>query len=106
AAMANLDILERENLLGESKRLEASLHTHLQPLAEHPRVAEVRSGLGAVAAVQLADPAEALLFVKTLREHGISGRAAGQGAMQISPTFVMTDDQVAEMAAGILAALG
>ncbi|MDF2896516.1 MAG: putative aminotransferase, partial [Rhodococcus erythropolis] len=32
--------------------------------------------------------------------------AAGQGAMQISPTFVMTDDQVAEMAAGILAALG
>ncbi|MFF1390079.1 MULTISPECIES: aminotransferase family protein [Rhodococcus] len=106
AAMANLDILERENLLGESKRLEASLHTHLQPLAEHPRVAEVRSGLGAVAAVQLADPAEALPFVKTLREHGISGRAAGQGAMQISPTFVMTDDQVAEMAAGILAALG
>ncbi|MER5837306.1 aminotransferase class III-fold pyridoxal phosphate-dependent enzyme, partial [Streptomyces sp. NPDC002130] len=39
AAMANLDIVERENLLGESKRLEASLHTHLQPLAEHPRVA-------------------------------------------------------------------
>ncbi|MFF9560823.1 aspartate aminotransferase family protein [Streptomyces albus] len=106
AAMANLDIVERENLLGESKRLEASLHTHLQPLAEHPRVAEVRSGLGAVAAVQLVDPAEALPFVKTLREHGISGRAAGQGAMQISPTFVMTDDQVAEMAAGILAALG
>lgn len=106
AAMANLDILERENLLAESKRLEASLHTHLQPLAEHPRVSEVRSGLGAVAAVQLADPAEALPFVKTLREHGISGRAAGQGAMQISPTFVMTDDQVAEMAAGILAALG
>ncbi|MER2222174.1 MAG: aminotransferase class III-fold pyridoxal phosphate-dependent enzyme [Rhodococcus sp. (in: high G+C Gram-positive bacteria)] len=106
AAMANHDIVERENLLGDSKRLEASLHTHLQPLAEHPRVAEVRSGLGAVAAVQLVDPAEALPFVKTLREHGISGRAAGQGAMQISPTFVMTDDQVAEMAAGILAALG
>ena len=78
----------------------------LQPLAEHPRVAEVRSGLGAVAAVQLADPAEALPFVKTLRLHGISGRAAGRGAMQISPTFVMTDDQVAEMAARILAALG
>ncbi|WP_424806482.1 aspartate aminotransferase family protein [Rhodococcus sp. 27YEA15] len=106
AAMANLDIIEREDLLGESKRLEASLHAYLQPLAEHPRVAEVRSGLGAVAAVQLVDAAEALPLVKTLREHGISGRAAGQGAMQISPAFVMTDDQVAELAAGILAALG
>ncbi|WP_181319592.1 aminotransferase class III-fold pyridoxal phosphate-dependent enzyme [Rhodococcus sp. OK519] len=106
AAMANLDIVERENLLAESKRLESALQTHLGPLADHPRVAEVRSGLGAVAAVQLADPAEALPFVKTLREHGISGRAAGQGAMQFSPSFVMTDEQVAEMAAGVRAALG
>ncbi len=106
AALANLDILERENLLEESARLERSLHEHLSPLAEHPRVAEVRSGLGAVAAVQLADPAEALPFVKTLREYGISGRAAGVGAMQFSPSFVMTDDEVAEMAAGVLKALG
>ncbi|ORL30906.1 adenosylmethionine-8-amino-7-oxononanoate aminotransferase [Prescottella equi] len=106
AAMANLDIVERENLLAESKRLESSLHEHLAPLADHPRVAEVRSGLGAVAAVQLVDPAEALPFVKTLRAHGVSGRAAGQGAMQFSPSFVMTDEQVAEMAAGVRAALG
>ncbi|WP_137724791.1 aspartate aminotransferase family protein [Prescottella subtropica] len=106
AAMANLDILERENLLAESKRLEASLHEHLSPLADHPRVAEVRSGLGAVAAVQLADPTEAAPFVRTLRAHGISGRAAGQGALQFSPAFVMTDEQVADMAAGVRAALG
>lgn len=106
AALANLDILEREHLLDESKRLEASLHERLAPLAQHPRVQEIRSGLGAVAAVQLADPAEALPFVKTLREHGISGRATGQGAMQISPPFVTTDDQVAELVAGFTAALG
>ncbi|MFC7448076.1 aspartate aminotransferase family protein [Rhodococcus daqingensis] len=106
AALANLNIIERENLLAESARLERSLHEHFAPLAEHPRVQEVRSGLGAVAAVQLADPAEALPFVKTLREHGISGRAAGAGAMQFSPAFVMTDDQVAEMAGCVLKALG
>ncbi|MFH5206755.1 aspartate aminotransferase family protein [Antrihabitans sp. NCIMB 15449] len=106
AAMANLDIMERENLLDESKRLEGSLHKHLSPLADHPRVQEVRSGLGAVAAVQLADPAEALPFVKTLRQHGVSGRAAGVGAMQFSPSFVMTDEQVAELAERVLAALG
>ncbi|NLU81412.1 aminotransferase class III-fold pyridoxal phosphate-dependent enzyme [Rhodococcus sp. HNM0569] len=106
AAMANLDILERENLLAESKRLEASLDRWLSPLADHPRVAEVRSGLGAVAAVQLADPTEALPFVGELRAHGVSGRAAGQGAMQISPSFVMTDEQVQELAERIAAALG
>ncbi|MFI6168568.1 aspartate aminotransferase family protein [Nocardia sp. NPDC051052] len=106
AALANLDIVERENLLDESARLEATLHEKLAPLAEHPRVAEVRSGLGAVAAVQLVDPAEGLPMVKTLRAHGVSSRAAGQGAMQISPSFVMTDEQVDEMVEGFTRALG
>ncbi|ATQ27589.1 adenosylmethionine-8-amino-7-oxononanoate aminotransferase [Rhodococcus ruber Chol-4] len=106
AALANLDILERENLLAESARLERTLHEKLSPLAEHPRVAEVRSGLGAVAAVQLADASEALQFVKTLRQHGISSRAAGQGALQISPSFVMTDEQVQDLADGFASALG
>lgn len=106
AAMANLDILEREDLLTEAARLERILHEKLAPLAGHPRVAEVRSGLGAVAAVQLADPSEAARFVKSLRRHGISGRAAGQGALQISPAFVMTDDQVQDLVDGFAAALG
>ncbi|WP_433632796.1 aspartate aminotransferase family protein [Nocardia sp. CA-120079] len=106
AALANLAIIERENLLAEAKRLESTLHEKLAPLADHPRVAEVRSGLGVVAAIQLADPSEGLPFVKALRAHGISGRAAGQGAMQISPSFVMTDTQVDELVEGFTRALG
>lgn len=106
AALANLAIIEREGLIEEAARLEQTLHTALAPLAEHPRVREVRSGLGAVAAVQLADPAEAPGFVKALRAEGISGRAAGGGALQISPSFVMTDAQVADLAAGFARALG
>jgi len=106
AALANLAIIEREGLLDEAKRLESTLHAKLAPLADHPRVAEVRSGLGAVAAIQLADPSAGLPLVKTLREHGISGRAAGQGAMQISPSFVMTDNQVDELVEGFTRALG
>ncbi|MGK8523239.1 aspartate aminotransferase family protein [Nocardia asteroides] len=105
AALANLDIIEREGLLDAALRLESSLRDRLSVLAEHPRVAEVRSGLGAVAAVQLADPTEGPPLVRTLRAHGISGRAAGQGAMQISPAFVMTDDQVAELVEGFTRAL-
>ncbi|WP_067700366.1 aminotransferase family protein [Nocardia jejuensis] len=106
AAVANLDIIERENLLEASKNLEALLHEHFAPLADHARVSEVRSGLGAVAAIQLADPAEALGMVKTLRAHGVSTRAAGAGALQISPTFVITEAQVAEMAERFAKALG
>ncbi|WP_024806079.1 aspartate aminotransferase family protein [Nocardia sp. BMG51109] len=106
AAMANLDILEREDLLGASKNLESLLEEHLSPLAAHPRVAEVRSGLGAVAAVQMADPAEGPAMVKALRAQGVSGRAAGQGALQISPSFVISEEQVAELAAAFGRALG
>lgn len=106
AAMANLDIIEREGLLDASKSLESLLHEHLSPLAAHARVSEVRSGLGAVAAVQLADPSEGPAMVKALRAQGVSGRAAGQGALQISPSFVITEQQVAELAAGIVRALG
>lgn len=105
AALANLDIIEREDLLTAALRLESSLHDQLSVLADHPRVAEVRSGFGAVAAVQLADPAEGPRLVGTLRAHGISSRAAGQGAMQISPAFVMTDEQVAELVDGFTRAL-
>ncbi|SLJ83166.1 Uncharacterised protein [Mycobacteroides abscessus subsp. abscessus] len=36
----------------------------------------------------------------------MSSRAAGQGALQISPAFVMTDEQVRELAAAFARALG
>ncbi len=106
AAMANLDIIEREDLLAAAGRLETALHVKLAHLADHPAVAEVRSGTGAVAAVQLVDPAAALGLAKAVRAQGIATRAVGAGGIQISPAFVMTDDQVDELAAGILAALG
>ncbi|MDY6809358.1 MAG: aminotransferase class III-fold pyridoxal phosphate-dependent enzyme [Actinomycetota bacterium] len=105
AAMANLDIIEREGLLAEAARLESDLATALGPLADLDSVAEVRTGLGAVTAVQLADAARALPMVGRLREHGVSGRAAGQGALQISPAFVMTTDEVGELAERMHAAL-
>ena len=106
AAMANLDIIESENLLAAAARLETTLHTRLAALAEHPAVQEVRSGFGAVAAVQLVDAGAALGLAKTLRGHGIATRAVGAGGIQISPAFVITDDQVDELVAGLTAALG
>ncbi len=105
AALANLDIIERENLLDGANRLESDLAQALSPLAELDSVAEVRTGLGAVSAVQLADPAKAMAAIGKLREHGVSGRAAGQGALQVSPAFVMTTEEVGELADRFAAAL-
>ncbi|MPZ60054.1 MAG: aminotransferase class III-fold pyridoxal phosphate-dependent enzyme [Propionibacteriales bacterium] len=104
-ALANLDIIERENLLDEAARLEKSISATFAPLAEHPLVEEVRSGVGALAAVQLLDAAHAPALVNTLRKHGVSSRAVGQGAVQVSPAFVMTDAQVQELADGLRAGL-
>jgi adenosylmethionine-8-amino-7-oxononanoate aminotransferase len=105
AAMANLDVIERENLLNEASRLEATLTRALAPLAEHPAVAEVRSGVGALAAVQLADVGQALGLARRLRSHGVATRAVGAGGIQFSPALVMTDGQVAQLAAATSAAL-
>lgn len=105
AAMANLDIIEREGLLAEADRLESDLAAALAPLAKLDSVSEVRTGLGAVSAVQLADPTAAVGMISRLREHGVSGRAAGQGALQISPAFVMTTEEVGELADRMRAAL-
>jgi adenosylmethionine-8-amino-7-oxononanoate aminotransferase len=104
-ALANLDILERENLLASALRLESTLDKELSVLADHPAVAEVRCGVGAVAAVQMADPAHAPVMIGLLRKHGISGRAVGAGGLQVSPAFVMTDDEVHDLARGFDSAL-
>ncbi|GAA4740575.1 aminotransferase class III-fold pyridoxal phosphate-dependent enzyme [Gordonia alkaliphila] len=105
AAMANFDIIEREGLLDEATRLEGDLAAAFAPLAELDAVAEVRTGVGAVTGVQLADPSDAQAAVLRLRKNGVAGRAAGMGALQISPAFVMTTAEVNEMAERFAAAL-
>ena len=89
----------RDTLIGKLR----DVNHHM--LADLDTVAEVRTGLGAVTAVQLADPATAPATVVKLREHGVSTRAAGQGALQISPAFVMTTAEVGELADRMRAAL-
>ncbi len=104
-AQRNLDILEREGLLAEAKRLESTLPKYLGHLADHPLVSEVRAGTGALAAVQLHRPELAAKLVKKLRGQAVSTRAVGAGAVQVSPAFVMTDDEVRLLADGLWAAL-
>jgi adenosylmethionine-8-amino-7-oxononanoate aminotransferase len=110
AALANLEIIEREGLVGRAAALEGTLLTGLQTLRAHPLVREVRGGVGVLAAVQLTDrvatdPAVLARVVPTLRGRGIMGRVLAGGALQISPPLVMTNDEVQELTDGLRAAL-
>jgi putrescine---pyruvate transaminase len=110
-ACANLDLIERERLLDDSARLERTLDARLAPLEAHPLVGEVRRGTGALAAVQpepaalAADPALPARLTGALRRHGVLTRALATGALQISPPFVTTDEDVQFLADAIRAAL-
>ena len=87
-ALGNLAIIEREGLLDEASRLETTLATKLGPLADHERVAEVRCGVGALAAVQLHEPTEAAPLAARLRTLGVATRAVGAGGIQVSPPLI------------------
>jgi adenosylmethionine-8-amino-7-oxononanoate aminotransferase len=104
-ALANLAIVEREHLADEATRLETSIASALAPLGEHERVAEVRAGVGALGAVQLAEPIEAPALAKRLRRYGVCTRAVGAGGIQVSPPLVTTDAEVRQIADAIAAAL-
>ncbi len=104
-ALANLAIIERESLLDEATRLESTIAEALSPLAEHDRVAEVRCGVGALAAVQLVEPTAAPGLAKKLRSYGVATRAVGAGGIQVSPPLVMTDGEVNQIAAALQQAL-
>lgn len=105
-ALRNLDLIERENLLAEAQRLEGTLVAELGRLAEHRLVREVRAGTGAVAAVQLNEASLAPRLVRALRRQAVCTRVVGVGAVQVSPAFVMSDDEVRLLADGVAAALG
>ena len=55
AALANLDILEREGLIERVAELEPVWSEKVHSLADHPLVAEVRGGTGVLGALEL-DP--------------------------------------------------
>lgn len=111
AAMANLDIIEQESLAERVRGLEDSLVRHLHPLTEHPLVSEVRSGEGLLAAIQIdpaaieADPGLPAKAVLALRDQGVLTRNLATGALHVSPALIITDDELAELAAATSTAL-
>jgi putrescine---pyruvate transaminase len=99
AALANIDILEREGLIQRGAELEDLLLTTLTPLADHPLVSEVRGGTGLVVGIAFdadslaADPALPTKAYKAISHHGVILRSLG-GSLAVSPPLTITSDEM------------
>ncbi|GAA0503213.1 aspartate aminotransferase family protein [Saccharopolyspora thermophila] len=99
AALANLDILEREKLLQRADELERPLHETLVQFADHPAVGEVRGGTGLLGAVELApevldaDPGAVGRAQRAIREHGVIVRPLAK-ALAVSPPLIITESEI------------
>jgi len=109
--LANLDILEREELVARARRLETTLAAALGPLAGHALVSEVRTGAGLLGAVQIAadaresDPGLGARLVTAIRERGVITRLLRGDALQVSPPLVVTEAELGQIASVFAAAL-
>jgi putrescine aminotransferase len=104
AGLANLEIIEREGLIERVRELEPVLaEAYQERFVGHPMVAEVRS-IGLAAAVEFtpealaATPGLADVVSNLALDHGLVSRGLRGVAMQVSPSFVVSEDEIAEMA--------
>lgn len=109
-ALANLDILEAEDLPGRVRMIEDEFAEALAGLAEHPLVGEVRTA-GLLAGVELDDKARAA--APGLAD-AVSGAARNEGllvrpllgqTLQISPPLTISSDEIEFLANGLRTAL-
>src|SRR6478736_5932235 len=96
--LANLDVIEREGLVQRVKQLEPVLAEALRPLADHPAIADVRAGVGLLAAVELKDPSKLPAVIDASYERGVLVRGIRGVALQVSPPFVITEEEIATTA--------
>jgi putrescine---pyruvate transaminase len=102
ASLAVLDIYERDDLIPRGRELEGPLLDALSPLADHPAVAEVRGGVGLLAAVQLssdaleADAGAVAKVAAGAREAGVLVRPL-LGSLAVSPPLTIEASHLEEM---------
>ena len=109
AALANLDVLERDSLIPRGRELEDALVEVLAPLAEHPACAEVRGGVGLMAAVELSPecqqaPEAAGQFYEATRDAGVIVRGQPTG-VAIGPPLTIETAQLEEIGEAVAAGL-
>lgn len=109
-AMANLDILEGEDLPGRVAAMEDAFAAAIRRLEGAPLVGEVRT-VGFTAAVAIApdrlaaDAAIPARVIAAALRHGVASRVLRGHAIHISPALTITPEEVDVMVDGLGAAL-
>jgi adenosylmethionine-8-amino-7-oxononanoate aminotransferase len=110
AALANLEILEREQLIPRGRELEGELMDALAPLRDHPACGEIRGGLGLAAAVDLTPealktvPGAMARYGSAIREAGVLLRPQATG-VAIGPPLTVERSHLDEIASAVRAGL-
>ena len=93
-ALAHLDILERDNLIPRVKELEVLLDSSLKGLAQRQSaVSDVRVA-GFLGGVSLRDDLSAEKIADDLIELGFISRPLRGNTLQISPPFIISNDEL------------
>jgi putrescine---pyruvate transaminase len=106
AAMANLDILEREQLPQRVAEREDDFRLAFEKLLGLPEISAVRAA-GFACGVQLdpeltaADPTLPGRAIVAVREHGLLTRMLSGFAFQISPPLIISDEEIAQVVQAI-----
>lgn len=99
AALANLDILVGEDLLGRARVLAGELHEALRGLGDHSLVAEVRGGTGVLGALELdpdrvaVEPALPARVARAVRARGALVRPMSS-ALGFSPPLTLRPEHL------------
>ncbi|MGP0036218.1 MAG: aspartate aminotransferase family protein [Solirubrobacteraceae bacterium] len=106
AALANIALLERDGLLERGREQEQALLDALAPLADHDFVADVRGGVGTMAAVEIApellerQPRVIASLARRVREAGVLVRPGGT-AIAVSPPLTAGPEHFEMIAQGL-----
>ncbi len=107
AALAVLDVVEREGLVKKAEELGQTLLGRLRGLAnKHEKSVVLARGRGLLQALVLRDDVDARGVMTTLRERGLLLTLAGGQALRISPALIVTAAQLDEGLAHLDAVLG
>ena len=110
AGLANMDIMERENIIPRGRDLEGVLlQALISELGDHPLVGDIRGGHGLLAAVEVkqsvidAHPTTMGQLYKACREQGRIVTRPLLKAIAVSPPLTITEAEINELAAGLRA---
>jgi adenosylmethionine-8-amino-7-oxononanoate aminotransferase len=99
AALANIELLERDDLVGRARELETGFHAQVASLESHELVAEVRGGLGLMTAVALspelleASSGAPGRLLELARDEGLLTRRIPDG-LALAPPLIVEDEHV------------